>query len=339
MTRRRDGWPALLLAVGSVACGESGPEAPLLRDPAALASRFEAIADAAGATSLASFAALAFPMFLAGVEVHSISPLDLGTTLTWDPAAGAFTLSDRTDGPADGLRVALYAIDDATGAPAIPLTEVGTLDLFARNAVLGGTRPDTVALRFVVRGTGTSARTYADFTAWSTYDPGCLCVMLAGWVTDGTTRVDFTVPYQITSGGTTSYFGGFSRPSAIFEVTPPGFQFRNDVIIGEDRGDFLDFAYQLNADARFGFLGDSLDAVGSVVVDDSAQATTTLTLDVNDTEYATVVLSAAGQAFTTPGGRTLTADQRRALLAVARALFAIGFNIEYPTLILFWCGC
>jgi len=339
MTRRRNAWAVALLAAGSLACGESGPEASPLRDAPALATRFETIAAAADATPLASFAALALPMFLAGVEVHSISPLDLGTTLTWDPTASAFTLSGRTDGPADGLRVILYAIDGATGYPALPLTEVGTVDLFARNDHLSGMPQDTIALRFRIRGAGAAPITYADFTAWSTYVPGCLCATVEGWVTDGTTRLDFVVPYQITSSGTTSYFGGFSRPAAVFEATPPGFEFRNDVIIGEDRGDFLDFAYQVSVDAQFDFLGDSLGAVGSVVVDDSGRATTTLTLGVNGSEYATVVLGSVGQTFTTPRGRAVTADEQHALLAMARALFAIGFNIEYPTLITFWCGC
>jgi hypothetical protein len=338
MTRRHEALAAALLAA-AIACSDGGPDTPQLRDATALATRFETVAAAVDAVPLASFAASAFSMFLAGVEVHSISPLDLGTTLTWDPAAGAFTLSDRTDGPSDGLRVILYAIDGATGLPALPLTEVGTVDLFARNDLLTGTPQDTIALRFLVRGTGASPVTYADFTAWSTYVPGCLCATVEGWVTDGTTRVDFTVPYQITSSGTLSYFGGFSRPSAVFDVTPPGFRFYNDVIINEDRGDFLDYAYQVTVGARFGLLGDSLDAAGSVVVDDAGEATTTVTLGVNGNAYATVALHGGEPTFTTPLNGPLTPDERNALLVVASALFAIGFNIEYPTLMIFWCGC
>jgi hypothetical protein len=76
-----------------------------------------------------------------------------------------------------------------------------------------------------------------------------------------------------------------------------------------------------------------------VVVDDAGEATTTVTLGVNGNAYATVALHGGEPTFTTPLNGPLTPDERNALLVVASALFAIGFNIEYPTLMIFWCGC
>lgn len=319
----------------TAACG--GGERAALRDAAALAAQFEAVGAALDGAPLQALGALALPMYLAGVEVHSISPFDLGKTLEWDAATARYVRSSRTDGPPDGLRVSLYAVSPETGLPALPLKEVGALDLFAQNSLLGS-HSDSVVLRFVVRGAAPSSVTLADFTARGVFQPGCLCASVAGYVTDGRVRVDFSIPYEIVLQGPV-YFGGFRHPAATFDAAPPNLHVLNNTVINEDRGEAFDFAYEITTDARLEFHEDSLAASGKLTVFDSGASSTDVRVAANGREIGTMTASNGAETFTGAGNTTLGPDDQRVLRALATALFAIGLNLEYPVLVIFYCGC
>src|SRR5438477_137221 len=83
----------------------------------------------------------------------------------------------------------------------------------------------------------------AAFTAVTRYEPACLCATVAGWVTDGVTRLDFSAPYSIIFGGVATFTGEVttspqSLPLAHVGVLPP---------LGDST---------MSANARFAFLGD-----------------------------------------------------------------------------------
>jgi hypothetical protein len=53
----------------------------------------------------------------------------LGTTFEWDDVLGRYAMTERTGGPANGVRFILYAVDPFSGQPVMPLSETGWLDL------------------------------------------------------------------------------------------------------------------------------------------------------------------------------------------------------------------
>jgi len=94
--------------------------------------------------------------------------------------------------------------------------EVGYADLYPHNTFNGG-GPDSMSLRFVVTG---GDRVVADFIAHSHADSTCQCATVEGWASDGSTRVNFTVPYNIPPLGDGNFPGEF-------RVTSPAIEFRH----------------------------------------------------------------------------------------------------------------
>lgn len=74
----------------------------------------------------------------------------LGSTLTWNPDTGAYEPDpSRRDGPPSGVRLVMYEVDLETRTPALPLTEIGHVDLIDET-------PDRSGLRLRVRVVDTS---------------------------------------------------------------------------------------------------------------------------------------------------------------------------------------
>src|SRR5690349_10935819 len=116
----------------------------------------------------------------------------LGSTFVWDPNTNAYVASPDSGAPANGERFTLYAISQRTGLPSVPLTSIGYVDL--TDASAGAT-----AVTLVGTPAGGAAATYASYNV--TADGASL----AGYVTDGTTRLDMTVHADsTTSPGTLS---------------------------------------------------------------------------------------------------------------------------------------
>lgn len=273
-------------------------------------------------------------MYLSGIEAHALFVRFPGKTLEWNGDTGRYIESNRVGAPQDGIRVMLYATDATSGLPSLPLSEVGALDLFVRASV---ERPDSTALRFVVRGPAPSSVIYADFTA-QTVDVVNLGSVITGYVTDGATRLDFTVPYQIIFQGAV-HFGGFGNPSAAFEAASQNLRFVNDVVINEDRGDFFDYATNVSISARMVVSNDSLSISGALTVPDAGPLHETLTLSVNGREFGTLENTGSVETLRAPNGEALGLDAQNVLRVLAETLFSIGLNVEFPTLVIFYCGC
>ena len=100
---------------------------------------------------------------------------------------------------------------------------MGYADLYPHNTFNGG-GPDSMSLRFVVTDTRTTPTLVADFLAHSHADTTCQCATLEGWASDGTTRVDFAVPYNIPVGADGRFPGDFTGRAFAFQhfATLPG---------------------------------------------------------------------------------------------------------------------
>lgn len=326
---------SITLALATCSGGTEPEQSSRSLDAGALAARFGPIAEAIQVEALESLRDLAIPMYLSGVEVHALFVQFPGKTLEWNQETARYVESNRTGAPQDGRRVILYATDRATGLPALPLREVGALDLFVHAS---SQRADSTELRFVVRGPGTSSVIYADFTA-STVDWGAMTAIVRGYVANGATRVDFSVPYHVIFQREV-YFGGYGGgPSAAFEVVNQSLPFVNDVVFNEDRGNFFDFAATFTVGARMMVSSDSLAANGKLTLYDNGTQGTTLTLRLNGREFGTMETTGNVETYRAPGGQALGVDAQNALRVLAETMFGIGLNIEYPTLVIFFCGC
>lgn len=101
-----------------------------------------------------------------------------GSIYTWDDAAGSYTRSQTTGGPANGVRFTLYAVNPLTGTVALPLTEVGRLDLLDESS------GQSAQLHIIVQGTG-GTPTYLDYTSTLSLGLGTLTAVVHGSVSNG----------------------------------------------------------------------------------------------------------------------------------------------------------
>ncbi len=115
-----------------------------------------------------------------------------GTTFSFDATAQQYVRSDRTGAPGNGVRFLLYAVNPATGRPAEPLNEVGYADVVDQSS--GTTVANTVT---VVSG-GTTYLQYG-LSGAPTSQGGI--VTIGGFVTNGTTRANFTLKNTIALAG------------------------------------------------------------------------------------------------------------------------------------------
>jgi hypothetical protein len=121
----------------------------------------------------------------------------LGTTYVYDaPTQRYAPAPGRTGAPSNGVRFILYAIDPITHQPVVG-AEVGYADLIDR----GGSTLGRIELQLVVVSGG---QTYLDYTLEITGGQSSGELAVDGYLTDGTTRVDFDIGVRGSSGALTS---------------------------------------------------------------------------------------------------------------------------------------
>lgn len=156
---------AAAVALIATACGSDGPTYPTVFEPDVLASDVQSAASALDAPAAQSFVASSYaiddalfgmeggtflmaPALMLGDEAagpsrvatrvlraaelrtaDAIPAAALGKTFTWDADLGAYTMSDQTGAPANGVRFHLYLMDEAFGSPVLPLVQTGYADL------------------------------------------------------------------------------------------------------------------------------------------------------------------------------------------------------------------
>jgi hypothetical protein len=226
MPRLRERVVPLLIALctaGVSGCGDgSAPATGSLSNPAAFTADVNALGAPFNAPIVQSFAAVELtasgtPAARAVSFMRALSPsrtlaADLGTQEQQARAANALRPNFSTtllppsawgktyvwsmgqqryvegagDAPANGVRFVLYAVDPFTGRPASPLNEVGYADL------IDASTPSVAALRVMLVGTASGNVTYADYSITATGSSTAFAAEAAGYITDGTHRLDFT---------------------------------------------------------------------------------------------------------------------------------------------------
>jgi hypothetical protein len=112
-----------------------------------------------------------------------IFPVDvLGKTFTYNTTTQTYQLSSETGAPSNGVRFRLYAVNTTTQQVNVPLQDIGYLELTDKST------PAAVSLgiKAVVNNV-----TLLDYTASATIATTGVSFSALGFVSDGTTRVDF----------------------------------------------------------------------------------------------------------------------------------------------------
>ena len=323
MTFRRPFAAVILAAAVLAACSDSsGPSGLVLKNAASLAAQLESIDSAVATAPLRGLSGLADPVKLAGIDVHNISTSELGRTIEWGVIHGELLFTDRTGAPPDALRLILYTTD-STFRPAYPLHEIGYADLYPHNTFNGG-GPDSMSLRFVVTDTRTTPTVVADFLAHSHADAACQCATVEGWVSDGTTRVDFKVPYNIPLNSDGRFPGTF---------TARGLGLRHFATLP---GPGVSTA---TANLSLVLDGDSITATSGLLRAHAGRLVGSTEIQVDGRYFATVDRLATGTSTQGTNGRALTGAELQAATALFAVPADIAYYIEWPTFVIFFCGC
>ncbi len=231
----------------------------------------------------------------ANVALAVIPAEYLGDTYTYDPVDGRYELSDRTGAPANGVRFILYAVNPVTGDPVDPLQEIGYADLLDESTASS----NSVRVRLASNNV-----TYFDYGVTGSATETSMQVVVDGYVTDGTTRVNFdlnTAFVQTSPGnGSLTYDYDLDIPSR-------DVQLNYHIVITEQAGaGAIDIDLSVNG------------ANGSVGIDGQVtEESGLLNAQVNGEDFARITMSGGEiTAITNPEGGELTAQETGALIAI-----------------------
>jgi len=250
-------------------------------------------------------------------------PTVLGKTFVWDTTAKGYVASSDPGAPANGARFVVYV----TGPPlllpvqpTLPLTPIGYVDLTDRsvggNAVMGITLVDTE---------GAAPATYADYTLGGPRPSGVSStVALAGFLSDGLTRLDLASALSSTFGALTTH--------TTADIAAQDAHLVEDVSLAGTA------TFDLTFDVSLTSGGETVRAKGTFVVDTLAQtAGGSFAVTVNGRPFATITLGLHGDSYTAAPGVTLDAADDEALGALVAAsfgLFAVVLVLTIPGLVL-----
>ena len=333
--------PALALGTAitllAAACGgDSGTGPGQLKDPAATAAKIAALDDAFDTPSFASFAFAAHSVPVVPLSIHALHaafaaaafptpdgrrlfetlrqslparsasgsaaifpPEVLGKTLEWNSTTGVYEATARAGAPANGVRFILYSLG-TNGQPVIPLQEIGYVDFKDESAA--GT--DKLHITVVV-----GATTFVDYTIAFSFGTTSYSYALAGFVTDGTRRLDLSITYA-----------GNDATSSVdirFDLNAENAHIRlTETVVTLSASSF-----RLTADTRIQLGSEVIATSGNATITVSGTSysvTGTYTVTVNGRDYATITQSGDGTVlvYRAPGGRDLTADEIAALNTV-----------------------
>ena len=234
-----------------------------------------------------------------------LPPTALGTTYVYDPAAQRYVPAPGRGGaPSNGARFILYAINPITHQPVVT-AEVGHADLIDR----GGASLTSMEVQLLVVSGGV---THLDYTLELTASPTSGHLGVNGFLTDGSTRVDFEIDLSGSTGAVTS------ETEIDFELA---IRSRDFSVEGhaEAVGSTESGMAEIDLLVRSGGARIRYDVTGS---------TTTIDADVfvNDRLFATITGDPAAPTVTGADGQALTEQEVQALLYLihlADAVFAI----------------
>src|SRR6266702_1029024 len=176
-----------------------------------------------------------------GEGIKVVTTAALGTTYVWDPATNSYVASSDSGAPANGERFMLYALSQRSGLPSVPLTSIGYVDLTDSSAgATGVTLVGTPA-----------AEPPATYASYSVAAGGA---SLAGFVTDGTTRLDLNVRADSTTSP------GTLREQTAIAVAGQDLQVDESVTVSGENGDTVG----MTTDLRVASGGEVVRAAGDV---------------------------------------------------------------------------
>ena len=321
--------PLALLVVAAAACGgddATGPGSDDPFDPEQSNTEFAAVEQAIGANAdleadmihvSAALAAMpsgawilepsdlaartplvgavhAAPLALSGAS-QPIIPADLlGTTFEWNDVEGAYAATERTGAPAAGVRFILY---DRTQVPPV---EDGFLDLTDESD------PSADRLNVHVEKNGV---TRLDYDVEVVETTSTLTLTVDGFLTDGTSRVDFEVVQAIAETA-----GGFSM-AVSYSLSLAGES------LGVDVEYVLDFATTASVELTTTFVNGANTLV--LYLSQEGEGDLTGSVEWNGDLVMTIIFDGTGQpTFLGPEGEELTAAEAAAI----QEMFEISFD-------------
>ena len=219
------------------------------------------------------------------------------------------------------MRFVVYAVGGPLLVqPSLPLSPLGYVDLTDRSA---GSQA-VVGIALVGTEGGAAPVTYADYTLGGPAGSVAATVSLAGFLTDGLTRLDLTSALTSTLGALTTH--------TTADVAA------QDVRLVETASLAGATAAELTLDLSVTSGGETLRATGRFVGDTAVQtAGGEFAITVNDRPFATVTLGPHGYSYTAAPGVTLAAADEQALdtlIATSFGLFGLVLVLTIPGLVL-----
>lgn len=125
-------------------------------------------------------------------SLEVLPPSVFGTTFVFDAETQTYVESDRTGAPANGVRFIVYAVDPISGQPIVG-SEVGHADLIDTSV---GSQSSAGLRLLLVSGT----TTHLDYSFFAAPTQNGADLGVNGYVTDGTTRLNFDVDVAVSLG-------------------------------------------------------------------------------------------------------------------------------------------
>ncbi|HJS44600.1 MAG TPA: hypothetical protein VJ755_14115 [Gemmatimonadales bacterium] len=318
---------ALPAAGSSAACSDGSGPAPLIENGARLAAQLDTLHAALASPQLRSLGSLALPLLSARVTIYTMDSTMLGRTVEWDPIRRQLQFTMRTGAPSYAMKLILYE-NDSTGLPAFPVEEIGYAYLVPMNERTGG-RSDSVSLRITAFTNDTlSPDVVADIMVWRlpANVPCGQCASFSASADFGSRTIHLDVPYQIPIDGDgqfsgTSWGGGMNFTHF---ATLPGPN-----------------ATAATANMGFRFGDDSIVAVSGPLRPHAGELIGKSDITMNGSHLATVTRTAIGTSATGPGGggQRLQGTDLRVVEGLFSVAADIAYYIEWPTFVVFFCGC
>lgn len=222
-----------------------------------------------------------------------------GRTYEHDPLEGYFHNPERAGAPENGIRFILYEVNPITGEPGA--TEIGFVDVTDESTATAA----IARLRVV-----SEEIEYVNYTVTATGVLNSISVNIAGYVTDGTTRVDLDLTNSIDATFATARL----EVDYIIEVVARDFRLSANVVIEID-GETEQVTLTLDAEFQQGNNNVMID--GTI---DGDAGTGTVEFFVNGALFATITLEPTSITVVGPDGETLSAEHARAVGQIIEAL-------------------
>ncbi len=222
-----------------------------------------------------------------------------GRTYEYDAVQGWFYVPDRSGAPTNGMRFILYLVNPITDEPST--TEIGWVDVMDESTETAG------VVRLSVWSAGAE---YVNYTVSATLLVGSFALDIEGFVTDGTTQVDFSLRHSIDATFATA------QAEIDYQIDVPSrdFSISANMVIVFDAGTE---SGSITIEASFTQGANNVLIQGTF---DEQNAGGTLEIFVNGSLFATMTMSGESITVAGPDGAELSQAHMEALREITDAL-------------------